>query len=170
LEQVHNTITQQPPQITDKAGPKVSGAVTPAGKNVNSVTPLSPPVIFAASLMFIAASDEKIAEAENYLINKKFAGDKSSLEQGMDFYDKHSFADLLNLLPALSHPQKLCILANMIELSMVEDVFGSAQQEMLWNFAKASDIKEPEYTSLINIFIIKNKTSVLYENQGSKKR
>ena len=150
-----NTVTKAPEVKIDKAP--------------NNISALSPSAIFSAALMFIAASDNKMADSENYFINKKLSSDKLSLEKGTHFYDNHSFAELLSLLPALSHQQKLCILANMIELSMVEDVFGSTQQEMLLSFAKASDIKESEYTSLKDVFIIKNQISVLYETQGIKK-
>lgn len=157
----HNTQTPPPPESTVTKAPIV--------KVPDNITALSPSAIFSAALMFIAASDSKMADSENYFINKKFSSDKLSLEKGTHFYDNHSFEELLSLLPSLSHQQKLCILANMIELSMVEDVFGSTQQEMLWNFAKASGIKEPEYASLRDIFIIKNQISVLYETQGTKK-
>lgn len=135
----------------------VTGKETTVGKK------LSPAAVFAASLMFIAASDNKMAEAEDYFINRKFATDKASLDEGMAFYNNYSFEDLLKLLPSLSSQQKLCILANLIELSMVDDVFGSLQQEMLWNFSKAGDIRENEYISLRDTFIIKNRTSILYD-------
>jgi len=122
---------------------------------------LSPYVAATALLIFMATADGDIsAEEEKYI--KRFCGDdKAILGPAYDYYNGHEFADLLKILTKMDHQQKMCVLANAMDVSMVDGVLHKIEQEMMLKCARTVGLSDEDIGRVREILLVKNQISVL---------
>jgi uncharacterized tellurite resistance protein B-like protein len=121
---------------------------------------LSPFEIALSALMFAAASDLDIDATEEAYI-KHLAGEHTgSFETAIQYYDSHSLDEVIALLTTLDEQQKLCALANVIELCMADGVLHSSEQDLIKRYATSMNIPAQRSDAVKDILLIKNQTSV----------
>lgn len=130
---------------------------------------LSPAIGMCAALMYLSNVDSGIAKEEDTYITAVFSHDQSILQPALHYFKTHSFEELLNALSIINinNEQKLCILANILELGMRDGILHTCEQKMILRFVKAMNISEDEYQSIKQVLLIKNRISVLEECQGT---
>lgn len=116
----------------------------------------------ATFLMYVAAIDRSVSEEENNFISTLFKGDKEILRKALELYKSNSFMEFLGKVKdSLKYEQKLCILANMIEIGMQDGTYLGAEQQMMDGFVKETRISQTDYKNISNILLIKNNISVM---------
>ena len=120
---------------------------------------ISPLLGLAIILMFIATIDDDIADEEQEFIIK-FCADDELYNKACEYYQNNTFEQTLGAL-ALNEQQKMCYLANMIELAMVDGAFDSREQKMIKRFAQAADLTEAQVRTIRDVLLVKNQLSIL---------
>lgn len=120
---------------------------------------ISPLLGLAIILMFIATVDDYIADEEEAFIIK-FCNDDELYNKAYEYYQNNSFEETLGSL-ALNEQQKMCYIANIIELAMVDGVFDSREQKMVKRFAQAADLTESQVRTIRDVLLVKNQLSIL---------
>ena len=121
---------------------------------------ISPLVGLITILMFIAAVDGEIADEEQSHIFSLCQQDEALYNQAYEYYKNNSYEDVLASL-ALNEQQKLCCLANILELAMVDGVYDSSEQKLIKVFTKAVDLPVDKVRAIEDVLLIKNQLSVL---------
>ena len=124
---------------------------------------LTPLEILAVALMYVSSCDNKISEDEDKYIVEIFRGNKPVLESALAYYKTHRYEEFLVNLGALKEKQKLCILANMIEIAMKDSALHRTEQEYFRKFVEASGLKDEQYKAINSVLYVKNSTGVLDE-------
>jgi len=143
----------------DSAAPESADPVQCADVTVEGT--LNPKVGMAAAMMYIASIDGDIAREEDYYIIAMMGNDKQVLHAALSYYKSHTFEQLLTEISGLSDEQKLCFLANMMELGMKDGALRSSELKLIKQFAKTMSLTGDQYTTIKQVLIIKNKISVL---------
>jgi len=115
----------------------------------------------ASSLMYISASDADIAWEEDKYIREVCNNNKDILKSALQYFKTHTFDELLLSLNILNHEQKLCFLANMMELGMCDGVLHRSEMDLIRSFCSHMELSEDEYDTIKQVLLIKNKLSVL---------
>lgn len=126
----------------------------------NDITPLE---VLAISLMFIAACDQKITENENCYILNIFRDNMELLKKAHAEYKKTSYEAFLDKIShlKLSREQKLCILANMMEMGMIDGSYHGKEQKLINSFIAATGINREDADAILNVLLVKNNLSVM---------
>ena len=120
---------------------------------------ISPLLGLAIILMFVATVDDDIAQEEQEFITR-FCGDDELYSQAYEYYQNNTFEQTLGAL-MLNEQQKMCYLANIIELAMVDGAFDSREQKMIKHFAKAAGLADDQVRTIRDVLLIKNQLSIL---------
>jgi uncharacterized tellurite resistance protein B-like protein len=123
--------------------------------------------VLISALMFAATIDRDIDEREERYIKNVCKPRPESFDRAHAYYEGHSPEDLLGLLPALDETQKLCLLANVIEIAMVDGVLHTAEQEFVKRMASVMGIADDVTERLRDVLLLKNQTSVFGEYQAA---
>jgi uncharacterized tellurite resistance protein B-like protein len=142
------------------SAPSVRGA-TPTAKTAQST--LAPLEILAVALMYVSSCDNKISEDEDKYILEIFKGNKPVLESALAYYKTHRYEEFLVNLGSLKEKQKMCILANMIEIAMKDSALHRTEQEFFRKFVEAAGLKDEQYKAINSVLYVKNSTGVLDE-------
>jgi uncharacterized tellurite resistance protein B-like protein len=152
------------PSVVDSgrilSAPSVRGA-TPTAKTAQST--LAPLEILAVALMYVSSCDNKISEDEDKYILEIFKGNKPVLESALAYYKTHRYEEFLVNLGSLKEKQKLCILANMIEIAMKDSALHRSEQEYFRKFVEAAGLTDEQYKAINSVLYVKNSTGVLDE-------
>ena len=122
---------------------------------------LSPYVCGVAVLIFIAAVDEEIDPAEEEYIMRFSGGDNEVFQAAHRYYNEHEYEELMAAAGHLDHQQRLCVLANAMDLAMADGVLHKNEQEMVARFAEAAGLTEADITQIRDTLLVKNQVSVL---------
>ncbi|MCX6984491.1 MAG: TerB family tellurite resistance protein [Lentisphaerae bacterium] len=158
---------------SESAQPAVSGAgrtssapqvkIAPPATAKTASSTLTPLEVLAVALMYISSCDSKISEEENSCIVEIFKENKTVLGSSLAYYKAHSYEQFLGNIGALNENQKLCILANMIEIAMKDSSLHRIEQEYIRKFVEASGLKAEQYKAINSVLYVKNWTGVLDE-------
>jgi uncharacterized tellurite resistance protein B-like protein len=120
---------------------------------------ISPFLGLVILMMFVATVDNDIADEENDFI-AKFCADDKLYNKAYEYYRNGTFEEILTAL-RLNEQQKMCYLANILELAMVDGAFDSKEQKMIRTFAEAAELTEAQARTIRDVLLIKNQLSVL---------
>jgi uncharacterized tellurite resistance protein B-like protein len=150
-----------------QVGAKINQPVPPSLPPEAAVPPAPEPGAFTtmtgliAALLFIASTDREIVAEEEEYIKRICYNQWQYLEDGQKYYNEHSYEELLAALGGCDHQQKLCILANMVEVAMCDGAFNSDQQRMIRQYVQSMGLTQDEYDAVRDVLLIKNQVSVL---------
>jgi tellurite resistance protein len=130
-----------------------------ANEEVSDIEQISPLLGLVIVLMFIATVDDDIADEEQKFITR-FCDDDNLYNKAYQYHQNNNFEEILAKL-ALNEQQKMCYLANIIELAMSDGVFDSREQKMIKRFAQAADLDDSQVQTIRDVLLIKNQLSVL---------
>ncbi len=122
-----------------------------------------PPLIgLAATVMFVATSDGTVSAAENDFIRKVICSDNTAVfNHAVTLYEQHELETLVSKLQ-LDRQRKLCFLANMLEIGMIDGVLHGVEQKVIDEFVRLTDIDSDDFETVRNVLLIKNQLSILY--------
>jgi uncharacterized tellurite resistance protein B-like protein len=116
----------------------------------------------AVAMMHVAMADGKVAPEEDRYLRHVYQDDVAELKTALAYFKAHTYPELLKALqPLLNHEQKLCILANMMDIGMCDGTLRSSEQRLVREFATAMALTEDEIETIRQVLILKNKISVL---------
>jgi len=130
-------------------------------ESIQDEKPFSLLTALAAALMYVASIDDDISKEEDYYIIAMMKNNKKLLSAGLAYYKSHTFDELLSDLKGLSDEQKLCFLANMMELGMKDGVLHSSELNLMHQFSDCMKIDTDQYNTIKQVLLIKNKISTL---------
>jgi len=120
---------------------------------------ISPFLGLVVIMMFVATVDNNIADEEQEFITN-FCADDELYNKAYEYYQAGTFEEMLALL-CLDEQQKMCYLANLIELAMVDGAFDSSEQKMIRRFAKTAELTDSQVGKIRDVLLIKNQLSIL---------
>jgi uncharacterized tellurite resistance protein B-like protein len=130
--------------------------------DTSALSSVTPYIGMAAAMMFIAMADGKVASEEDRYIRHAYRDDLVTLKAALAYFKTHTYAELIKALqPMLDQEQKLCVLANLMDIGMSDGTFRSSEQQMIRDFATAVGLTEDEIETIRQVLILKNKISVL---------
>ena len=148
-----------------KAAANDSGTVTPPpipdGETLAAPVKLNAFSALAAGMMYVAGIDNEIAESEENYIRRICGVRKDEFRTGVEFYNNSSLADFEKQAATMSEGQKLCILANMLDLAMVDGVLHTSEQNIVQSFIDSTGLDKGKAGLIIDALEIKNHTAVL---------
>lgn len=123
---------------------------------------ITPFLLLAAGIMYVSSMDNGISNEEDSYITTLFQNDQNFLRSALIFYKSHSFQDYIEIAACtLNEEQKFCILANMIEISMKDDIYQAFEQDMIDKFVEKMKIPTEKYRNIEEALLIKNNISIL---------
>lgn len=122
---------------------------------------IDPYVGAVALLIFIGTVDSEIDPAEEEYILRFSGGDNAVFQAAHSYYENHEYEDLLAVIGGLDEQQAMCVLANAMDLAMVDGVLHKNEQDMISRFAKKMAIAENDVNRIRDTLLVKNQTSVL---------
>ncbi len=136
--------------------PPIQQTATTSGKN--KLTAFS---ALAAGMMYVAGIDNEIAESEESYIRRICGVRKDEFKAGVEFYNNNSLNEFQIQAAAMSELQKLCILANMLDLAMVDGILHTSEQNIVQSFIDNTNLDKDKAGMIIDALEIKNHTAVL---------
>ncbi len=122
---------------------------------------LSPFEIAISALIFAAATDVDIDPSEEAYIKTLEADNTEAFRAALQYYETHTPEDVMALLSALDEQQKICVLANVMELCMADGVLDSSEQILISKYATSMGVSPQRSDTMRDVLLIKNQTSVL---------
>jgi len=150
--------------LSDSTPSSVADDSEPSPKindDVNATGILPCDVGLATALMFVASVDDMVSQEEDRYIVNLFENNQKILQPALAYYKQHTLDELLIALSDLTQEQKLCFVANMVELGMSDGVLHRSEMKIIRQFSEYMDISDDEYTTIKQVLLIKNQLSVL---------
>lgn len=121
-----------------------------AGASPGTPEPL---ILFCAAMHAAMASDISVDPAEMQFLAGRIA-DSAAIHEGGLYLETRGLDGLLTELGnALSAVQKGCLLLNLVEVTILDGVLHSAEQEVVERFRLAMAIDEPEVRRISDVLI-----------------
>jgi hypothetical protein len=112
-----------------------------------------PLVLFCAAMHAAMASDISVDAAEMQFLASRIA-DSSAIEEGGCYFETHGLDALLTKLGRVLNPvQKRCLLANLVEVTILDGVLRLAEQEVVERFRLAMAIDEADFRRISAVLI-----------------
>jgi uncharacterized tellurite resistance protein B-like protein len=134
----------------------------PEADGDEEVESLHPFCLLVAGLMYAAGADGELGETEERYIRNITAGRDELLEAGTALYQQTSFEDYLEYCKLLDGNSRLCILAQMTDLTMGDGILHSSEQELLKQYAAALNISDVNFRAVHDVMLIKNRLSLFF--------
>lgn len=115
----------------------------------------------AVALMFVASVDGEVAQEEDQYLLHVFSNDKQLLRKSLAYYNSHSFDQLLSAISGMNREQKLCYVANMMEIGMTDGVLHRNEMKIIRQFCDYMKVTQEEYDTIKQVLLIKNQLSVM---------
>jgi len=149
--------------VADHTAPDsgLTGQSVPGADTVAPPSKVTPMIGMAAALMYLSNVDGAIAKEEDYYILSTCGYNQQVLQPALAYYKTHTFDELLVAIKNINNEQKLCILANLIELGMSDGVLHSSEQKMIRQFVEKMGMNEDSYQTIRQVMLLKNQLSVL---------
>ena len=115
---------------------------------------------FAAALHALAHADTIVDEAESRYI-RRIIGNESAVRGGFLLWRKTGTEALIaTLAEMLDRDQRLCLMANLIELGMADDTLRSIEKETVRWFRDGLDVDKETLGAIYDVLVIKNRVAI----------
>ena len=147
-------------QIENKvSGKEFEAHSSSADPKVAKKVELNPLVGFAASLYVLSQVDGSMDKRELDIINRVVSTENSVA--ALDYLHQQGPLQLIeSLKKMLDEKQKLCLMANLLELSMSDLVIKKDEKEIIRQFKDALQIDDSDYQAIYDVLMLKNNTGV----------
>ena len=134
---------------------------SPTPQELNKI---SPQIILATAMMYVASVDKNITTEENTYLVTIFRSNPGILNKALAVHKRTSYEDFLKIARKdLTTDQKTCIMANMVEIAMIDGTYSGEEQDIVEKFVSSMGISRMTYNSIMNALLVKNNISVLGE-------
>lgn len=123
---------------------------------------IHPFALLIAGLMYAAGADDELGATEERYIRNLATGRDNLLDEGMTYYNDHSFEEYLQACQMLNGNIRLCILTHMADLMMSDGTLHSSEQHLLKEFAEAMNISGVNFQAVNDVMLIKNRLSLFF--------
>ena len=124
---------------------------------------LAPVAVLCASMQAMAHADGNADALELEMLHHLF-GNHSMVAAAEAFRAEHGVDGIVSLVSGrLDHPQRVCLLTNLIDLAMADGLLRSAEQSLLTGFLAATGVSQADYETLYQAILTKNALNVLFE-------
>lgn len=122
---------------------------------------LTPKSAFVLAAMTLIAADGEIDEEEILSLRRLVKGDGEAIKMAQKVWQgSPKVKDLLpKIAAALDAQQREVVIANLIDLAMIDGTLAHAERELLNLYMEAFQIKEATVKSIIDVIALKNNTS-----------
>ena len=128
-----------------------------AGAAASEVTPL---VTFAAAVYAMMEADGAVDPDEMHILTRLIT-DVKIVNRGIRYLEKHGIdAVMAQVAEEFDTSQKLCLMANLLEVAMVDLLLRSKEQTLLDRFREALGTDDNNYEAIYDILVIKNNMAV----------
>lgn len=123
---------------------------------------LTPPLILAASLLYMMAADGDIDEAESSQLQSVLGDNEELLSCAISYVQSVPLEQFLKEAPeVLSAPDKLCILTNVCDSLLSDGSAAAAELELFARFLSGFQISDEAFAPYYQAIALKNDKSVL---------
>ena len=123
---------------------------------------LSPPLVLAASLLYMMAADGDIDDAETSQLQSVLSDNEELLSCAISYVQSVPLEQFLKEAPeGLSAPDKLCILTNVCDSLLSDGSAADAELELFSRLLSGFQISEETFASYYQAIALKNDKSVL---------
>lgn len=117
--------------------------------------------LFVAGLMYAAESSGQLSPEQEQLIRELAPGDM--LTRGLDYYHGHDLITYVGAVrAAFNREQLLSLLANQLEVVMVDGDFRSAERRGMEELGRKLGFPAAEYEKILEVILCKNRSPLLF--------
>jgi hypothetical protein len=122
--------------------------------------PLTPIVGFCAAVYAMIQADSDIDDEELEFLNRLIDHPPTVLK-GLDALRRLGTVELFaQLSDLMDDTQKLCMMANLVEMSMIDGLVRGPERRLLTQVREATGVEKSNYDAIFEILMIKNNRSV----------
>jgi len=143
---------------------------------------MTPHLAFAVSLLYMMSADGEIDNEEvGHLLSVLGGADQGNgvigvgaqsealLNNAIKYRRKHAVEDFLQeAAPLLGDAQRMCILVNLIDSSLVDGTPEPQEQALFGKFLQAFQISEERFKPFFEVIVLKNDRSVFTKTEHPK--
>jgi len=149
----HATLPPIDDAVTVADAPPPGLATVPAGE-------LTPILAFSATLYYLMEADGAVDSDEREMV-ERIIGDRALGERARAWLRTHGGEALMDTLgQLLNRDQALCLMANLLEVAMVDGLLRSREQHLLERAQLALGLTEHDYHAIYDVLLIKNNLAV----------
>lgn len=146
------------------APPSAVPTLAPPGDEPNDDTAeapeLAPLTAFCAAVYAIASVDGVMDELEMHHL-QRIVDNRKTVDLGIAWVRREGVPALLTALPRLlNRDQRLCLMANLIEVAMLDLLLRSRELDLLDRFREALQIDAGDYAAINEILTLKNNLAI----------
>ena len=156
-KQIHETSQGQAPVVSGTTATYIDR--NSAAQNT-STPELNPMLGFCAVLQALVHVDSDLAEEERKKLTL-IIGNPQLLKEGREYWQKVGTEQLIsNSQSILSPPQKICLLANMLEVAMVDGVLHESEKAFIETLRKSLAVGAKEFNTIFDVLLAKNNLTI----------
>lgn len=122
--------------------------------------PLTPIVGFCAAVYAMIQADSDIDDEELEFLNRLIDHPPTVLK-GLDALRRLGTVELFEqLCDLMDDTQKLCMMANLVEMSMIDGLVRGPERQLLTQVREATGVEKSNFDAIFEILMIKNNRSV----------
>lgn len=125
---------------------------------------MNPPFVFIASMTYMAMVDGEVHERELMSFADWFVSEgeaEDACRAALKYVQETTVEDfLMAAAPILTEDQKLCLLANMLDVLFADGFADPSEQELFFTFCEAFEVDEAQYRPFIQTATVKNNRAV----------
>ncbi len=142
----------------EQSGGGADVAVTPGTTSVGRSE--SPYIALSAAIhALIKADASKSPEEEKK--RELIIGDPELIRKGIEYCNQREVDQLIIDLNAdLSQPQKLCLIANLLEVAMIDGVLTGNEKALIEKMREAFGLQTDEVNNIFDVLVVKNKLKI----------
>ncbi|MEO1270730.1 MAG: TerB family tellurite resistance protein [Myxococcota bacterium] len=130
----------------------------------SGIVRMNPPFVFIASMTYMALVDGEVHERELMSFAGWFVSDgeaEAACHNALKYARETAVGDfLMAAAPILTEEQKLCLLANMLDVLFADGFADPSEQELFYRFCDAFEVTEEQYRPFIQTAMAKNNRAV----------
>lgn len=122
--------------------------------------PMAPMVIFSASLQAMASADGEFGRDEQTLL-WQLVDDPEMASEGANLLQRDGVDTVMRYAAmTLNEAQKICLMANLLKVAMVDGVLRSREQALLEQFRVELGVEDAHWQGLHHALMVKNDLTV----------
>jgi uncharacterized tellurite resistance protein B-like protein len=127
----------------------------------NQEVKLSPKAALALASMSIIAADGQIDEDEIAGLKRIVRGDEGAFNQAYKVFKNRPLLECVDIVnKAVNEKQKICLLANLVDLAMADGHLAGAEEKLLNSYISTFQIPDDVVKKTIDMVEVKNDFSV----------
>lgn len=138
-----------------------SSAPNPRAESAGTDFELTPLIGLSALLHAVVSvnGDDSPCQLKNLEL---IIGNSALLQQGVVCWQNNGEDRLLqDLIPQLTHEQRLCVMANLLDTAMVDGILESREKQFLEEIRVSFEIDADEFNNIFDTLVIKNNLRIL---------